>query len=212
MKRLALMSIFTSILSACNTTLSQNAELAVQDAERTATQQALARAAQEKERQRALEQEEARQEAAAARVRQAEEEQRKNSAREAERQRLAEAEQLRIELEEKQRIAAQNEQARQRDLELIAEASAERDRKMIRISELEERLEDIQLEVSNNETAISTLLAAIAAAEELLEVLSAEQVKYEEIDELGFTREPLAKELIMELESRRDELARQAAQ
>ena len=83
---------------------------------------------------------------------------------------------------------------------------------MIRISELEERLEDIQLEVSNNETAISTLLAAIAAAEELLEVLSAEQVKYEEIDELGFTREPLAKELIMELESRRDELARQAAQ
>ena len=46
----------------------------------------------------------------------------------------------------------------------------------------------------------------------MLEVLTTEQAKYEDIDESGFTRQPLAKELIMELESRRDELARQAAQ
>ena len=41
--------------------------------------------------------------------------------------------------------------------------------------------------------------------------LTSEQAKYEEIDESGFTREPLAKELILELESRKEELVGQAA-
>ena len=177
LKLLTLMSFCASLLSACNTTLSRNAELAVQDAERTATQQALARAAQEKEQQRALEEEETRREAAAIRVRQA---------------------------------AALEEQMRQEELELLAAATAERDRKLMRISELENRLNDIQIEVSNSETTISALQAAIAAAEELLEALTIEQAKYESIDESGFTSQPLAKELILELESRTDELVRQA--
>ena len=210
MKRIALVLFLTSILGSCGTTLSRNAELAVQDADRTATQQALARAAQEKERQRVLEEEKSRREAAA-RARQAEDEQRRSLEQEAEKQRIAEAELLRIEVEEKQRVAALEEQMRQEELELLAAATAERDRKLMLVSELENRLNDIQLEVSNSEATISALQAAIAAAEELLEALAIEQVKYEDIDELGFTRQPLSKELIVELESRRDELVRQAA-
>ena len=67
------------------------------------------------------------------------------------------------------------------------------------------------MEASNSESTILALSAAIAAAEELLTVLTSEQAKYEEIDESGFTREPLAKELILELESRKEELVGQAA-
>ena len=210
MKRMVLMMIVASMLSACNTSLSRNAELAAQGAERTSTQQALARAAQEKEQQRALEEEQVRREAAADRARQDEEERRRTLEQEAERQRLVEAERLRIEVEEKQQAAALQQQIRQEELELLAAATAERDRKLIRISELENQLNDIQLEVSNSEASISALQAAIEAAEELLQVLTSEQVKYEDINESGYTRQPLAKELIIELESRRDELARQA--
>ena len=210
MKSIALVLFLTSILGSCGTTLSRNAELAVQDADRTATQQALARAAQEKERQRVLEEEKSRREAAA-RARQAEDEQRRSLEQEAERERLAQAAQQRLELEEQQRAAALEEQIRQEELELLAAATVERDRKLVRISELENRLSEIRLEVSNSETTVSALQAAIAAAEELLEVLTAEQVKYEDIDESGYPSQPLAKELIVELESRRDELARQAA-
>ena len=155
MKRMVLMMIVASMLSACNTSLSRNAELAVQGAERTSTQQALARAAQEKEQQRALEEEQVRREAAADRARQDEEERRRTLEQEAERQRLVEAERLRIEVEEKQRAAALQQQIRQEELELLAAATAERDRKLIRISELENQLNDIQLEVSNSEASIS---------------------------------------------------------
>ena len=47
MKRMILMLIVASMQNACNISLSRNGELAVQEAERTSTQQALARAAQE---------------------------------------------------------------------------------------------------------------------------------------------------------------------
>ena len=90
-------------------------------------------------------------------------------------------------------------------------AQAERDGKIAKIAELQSQLDEIQLEASNSESTILALSAAIAAAEELLTVLTSEQAKYEEIDESGFTREPLAKELILELESRKEELVGQAA-
>ena len=212
MKNLGFMLFFSSMLSACSTTLSRNAESAVQDADRIATQQVLARAAREKEQQRALEEERVRREAAAARARQVEEEQRRRLQQDAESQRLAEAEQRRIEVEAERQADAQQERVRQEQLELLAAAIDERDSKLMRVSELENRLNEIQLEVNDSEATISALQAAIGAAEELLEVLTTEQAKYEDIDESGFTRQPLAKELIMELESRRDELARQAAQ
>ena len=47
-------------------------------------------------------------------------------------------------------------------------------------------------------------------AEELLDVLTTEQAKYERTDDYGNTLEPLAKELIAELEARKDSLVRQA--
>ena len=54
------------------------------------------------------------------------------------------------------------------------------------------------------------LQEAILVAEELLDVLTAEQAKYENTDETGNTVEDLAKDLIAELESRKDSLVRQA--
>ena len=95
-------------------------------------------------------------------------------------------------------------------MEALVAVTAERDGKLVRISELENQLNEIQLEVNNNDEAISALQSAISAAEELLEMLTDEQEKYEDIDEAGFPRTPLAKELLSELESRRDTLTREA--
>ena len=54
------------------------------------------------------------------------------------------------------------------------------------------------------------LARAVETAEELLTTLAEEQAKYPNTDEMGNTVEPLAKELIAELESRKNELVRQA--
>jgi len=64
--------------------------------------------------------------------------------------------------------------------------------------------------VGEEESRVAALNQAIQAAEQLLTVLSAEQGKYENTDEQGNTVEPLEKELIAELESRKNELMRQA--
>ena len=195
--------------TACSSQIAQDVEMGVQEAGRVAAQQDLARAALEKERQRALQQEAREIEVAAERARQAEQE-RKNAA-EAESQRLVAEEQRQLEIRERQLAAEAEEQQRQQDAEAIASAQAERDGKIAKIAELQSQLDEIQLEASNSESTILALSAAIAAAEELLTVLTSEQAKYEEIDESGFTREPLAKELILELESRKEELVGQAA-
>ena len=129
---------------------------------------------------------------------------------EAERQRLAESEQRRIEVEQRQRAAEVAARMRREEMDALVTATAERDGKLARISELESQLNDIQLEVNNDDAAISALQSAISAAEELLEMLTDEQEKYEDIDEAGFTRTPLAKELLVDLESRRDALVREA--
>ena len=206
---LGLLAVMALSFTACSSQIAQDVELAVQEVDRIATQQDLARAALEKERQRVLEQEAREIEVAAERVRQAEQE-RKNAA-EAESQRLVAEEQRQLEIRERQVAAEAEEQQRQQDAEAIALAQAERDGKIAKIAELQSQLDEIQLEASNSESTILALSAAIAAAEELLTVLTSEQAKYEEIDESGFTREPLAKELILELESRKEELVGQAA-
>ena len=206
---LGLLAVMALSFTACSSQIVQDVELAVQEADRIATQQDLARAALEKERQRALEQEAREIEVAAERARQAEQE--RNNVAEAESQRLVEEEQRQLEIRERQVAAEAEEQQRQQDAEAIALAQAERDGKIAKIAELQSQLDEIQLEASNSESTILALSAAIAAAEELLTVLTSEQTKYEEIDESGFTREPLAKELILELESRKEELVGQAA-
>ena len=207
LKNIGLLLLFGSIFGACSSDLGRNVDLATQNAERAATQQALARAAQQKEQQRALEEEREREEIEIARIRQEEAEKAKL---EAERQRLAESEQRRIEVEQRRRAEEIAAQLRHQEMEALVAVTAERDGKLARISELENQLNEIQLEVNNNDEAISALQSAISAAEELLEMLTEEQEKYADIDEEGFPRTPLAKELLSELESRRDMLTREA--
>ena len=207
MRKIGLLLLFGSIIGACSSNLGRNVDLATQNAERAATQQALARAAQQKEQQRALEEEREREEIEIARIRQEEAEKAKL---EAERQRLAESEQRRFELEQRRRAEEIAAQLRRQEMEALVAVTAERDGKLARISELENQLNEIQLEVNNNDEAISALQSAISAAEELLEMLTDEQEKYEDIDAAGFPRTPLAKELLSELESRRDTLTREA--
>ena len=72
MKNIGLLLLFGSIIGACSSNLGRNVDLATQNAERAATQQALARAAQQKEQQRALEEEREREEIEIARIRQEE--------------------------------------------------------------------------------------------------------------------------------------------
>ena len=62
----------------------------------------------------------------------------------------------------------------------------------------------------DEETRTDNLAEAVEVAEELLAVLTEEQDKYENTDAAGNTLEPLAKDLIAELESRKDELLRQS--
>ena len=207
MKKIGLLLLFGSIIGACSSNLERNVDLATQNAERAATQQALARAAQQKEQQRALEEEREREEIEIARIRH---EQAEKGKLEAERQRLAESEQRRIEVEQRRRAEEIAAALRREEMEALVAVTAERDGKLARISELENQLNEIQLEVNNNDEAISALRSAISAAEELLEMLTDEQEKYEDIDEAGFPRTPLAKELLSELESRRDSLTREA--
>ena len=207
MRKIGLLLLFGSIIGACSSNLGRNVDLATQNAERAATQQALARAAQQKEQQRALEEEREREEIEIARIRQEEAEKAKL---EAERQRLAESEQRRFEVEQRRRAEEIAAQLRRQEMEALVAVTAERDGKLARISELENQLNEIQLEVNNNDEAISALQSAISAAEELLEMLTEEQEKYEDIDAAGFPRTPLAKELLSELESRRDMLTREA--
>ena len=207
MRKIGLLLLFGSIIGACSSNLGRNVDLATQNAERAATQQALARAAQQKEQQRALEEEREREEIEIARIRQEEAEKAKL---EAERQRLAESEQRRFEVEQRRRAEEIAAQLRRQEMEALVAVTAERDGKLARISELENQLNEIQLEVNNNDEAISALQSAISAAEELLEMLTDEQEKYEDIDAAGFPRTPLAKELLSELESRRDALTREA--
>ena len=207
MRKIGLLLLFGSIIGACSSNLGRNVDLATQNAERAATQQALARAAQQKEQQRALEEAREREEIEIARIRREEAEKEKL---EAERQRLAESEQRRFEVEQRRRAEEIAAQLRRQEMEALVAVTAERDGKLARISELENQLNEIQLEVNNNDEAISALQSAISAAEELLEMLTDEQEKYEDIDEAGFPRTPLAKELLSELESRRDTLTREA--
>ena len=207
MRKIGLLLLFGSIIGACSSNVGRNVDLVTQNAERAATQQALARAAQQKEQQRALEEEREREEIEIVRIRQEEAEKAKL---EAERQRLAESEQRRFEVEQRRRAEEIAAQLRRQEMEALVAVTAERDGKLARISELENQLNEIQLEVNNNDQAISALQSAISAAEELLEMLTDEQEKYEDIDEAGFPRTPLAKELLSELESRRDTLTREA--
>ncbi|MEQ8314361.1 MAG: hypothetical protein RL839_15850 [Gammaproteobacteria bacterium] len=184
-------------LVACNSQAARDAELAEQEAARVAAEQEAARIAAEQQRQRALEMQRRQQAEAAERARlQAARERQEAEARaraEAERREREEAERR-----EQERLAA------------IAAAEEERRQKLNRIAELETQLAQIQQQTEADERSTLVLQQAIVAAEELLDALTAEQAKYENTDATGNTLEPLAKDLIAELQARKDELAEQA--
>ena len=176
----------------------QQAELAAQQAEVAAAEQEAARIVQEQARQQETAERQQREVAAAERAREQSERERR------------EAEDLaRAEVERRQREEV--ERREQQRLAAIAAAEAERLEKLERISFLERQIASIQSGTDRNESATAVLQEAILVAEELLAVLAVEQAKYEETDPVsGYTVEPLAKERIVELEARKDDLIRRA--
>lgn len=159
-------------------------QASVIEAQRAADAAEAQRIAEERARMEAAEVERARQEALA----QAE---------------AARAEELaRVQREEDARQAA----AAQERREAQAREQAQRDR----IAALEAQIAELRDSTSNVSAANARLEQAIAAAEELLQVLTAEQLKYGNTNAAGEPEEPLAKELIADLEARKDSLKQEA--
>lgn len=191
---LVVLTLFS--LAACSTPGAREAEIAEQEAAAVAAEQEQARL----ERERALAEERARQERAEVQAR-------IQAQREAEQARLQAEAEAREEEERREREAAER---RERErLAAIAAAEQERRERLQRIASLEQQIAQIQSDAAEDQRRAGLLEEAIVAAEELLEALSAEQAKYENTDDQGNTLEPLEKELIAELEARKDTLVRQ---
>ena len=176
------------VLASCASQVSREAEIAAVEAERVAIEQEAVQLAAVKARARAAELQLQRDREAAERAR----------VEEARERQVAEA-----------RARADAERER-RAVVASAAAEAERQDRLDRITALEQQIASIETEVGEEESRVITLTRAVEAAEELLTTLAAEQFKYESTDDQGNTVEPLAKELIAELESRKNELVRQA--
>lgn len=186
------------ILGACSSQAARDAEFAAAEAARVATEQEAAQLEQEQARQQAAEQQRQRDLLAA------------ESARDqAERERISAI--ARAEEEAERRRQEEIEAAGQARLAEIAAAEALRQEKLDRITELERQIAAVRADTSNDEAVRRILQEAIEVAEDLLDVLTAEQAKYENTDADGFPVEPLAKDLIAELEQRKDDLVRQAS-
>ena len=193
--RAILVTVAMLTLASCASQGVREAELAAVEAERIAMEQEAAQVAVEQERARAAQLQQQRERAEAERA-----------SVQAQRDRqLAEA-QARAEAE---RQVAEAEEQRER-LAAIAAVEAQRQEKLDRIAALEQQIALIQISVIDEETRTDNLAEAVEVAEELLAVLTEEQDKYENTDAAGNTLEPLAKDLIAELESRKDELLRQS--
>ncbi|MEX2132346.1 MAG: hypothetical protein WD772_12770 [Pseudohongiellaceae bacterium] len=180
-------------LQACNSGAAREAEMAAIESARIAAEQEAAQLAAEQARIRSEEEDRLR------RVRQAEQ-----ARQDAERARQAEL--ARIEAEQERQRQAE-EQAR---LAAIARVQAERREKLDRVEQLEAQIVQLESEITAGNSANDQYRAAIAVAEELIGALATEQAKYDNVDSNGNTVEPLARELIAELEARKDALVRQA--
>ena len=176
------------VLASCASQVSREAEIAAVEAERVAIEQEAVQLAADQARARAAELQLQRDRGAAERAR---------------------VEEARVRQVAEARARADAERER-RAVVASAAAEAERQDRLDRITALEQQIASIETEVGEEESRVTTLTRAIETAEELLTTLAAEQVKYENTDDQGNTVEPLAKELIAELESRKNELVRQA--
>lgn len=121
--------------------------------------------------------------------------------REAERQAQAEVA-ARAEREQLARAEAAEQQRR--------EAEGRQREQQARIAELEAEIAAARAQTENVTAANGKLEEAIATAEELLDVLAAEQLKYGSADAAGQLAVPLQKDLIADLEFRKDSLKREA--
>ncbi len=195
--RLIVVGVLLSALTACSSQSSREAAIAEAEVANMAVEQAAAREAAEIERQRA----------------EAEERRRLAEAEERARRRLAQERQA-AEAEaraEAQRLAREQAERAERERQAaIAAARAQRQEKLDRIAALEQQIADIQAGIDSDSKQALIMQQAIAAAEELLAALTAEVAKYELTDESGYTLEPLSKDLIAELETRKEELVEQA--
>jgi chromosome segregation ATPase len=185
------------VLASCVSQAAKDAEIAAVEAERVAVEQAALQVVANQARAREAELQAQRDQVAAERARVEEVRQRQ----------LVEAKARADAEREEQEAIAQAERDRRA---VIAAAQAQRQDRLDRITALQQQIASIETEVGEEGSKVATLTRAIQTAEELLTTLAAEQAKYEDTDEQGNTVEPLAKELIAELESRKNELVRQA--
>ena len=195
--RICLALVLALSLGSCSSQGAIEVDLAAQETERVAAEQEVARIAQEQERARTLELD-----------RQREAQVIESARLQAERERQA-IETRNEEEQRRQEEAERREQARLAEIEAAEAEEIERQEKLGRIAALEQQIAMIQAEASRDEVASVILQEAILVAEELLQVLIAEQSKYENTDSDGNTINPLSKDLIAELEARKNELVRQ---
>jgi hypothetical protein len=186
MHRALALSLLLATLVGCASSANQPVvdQASVIEAQRAADEEEARRAAQERARMEAAETERVRQEALA----------------QAEAARAAELARVQQEEDARQATAAQE----RRDAQ--AREQAQRDR----IAALEAQIAELRDSTSRVSTANARLDQAIAAAEELLEALNEEQAKYGNTDAAGQPVEPLEKELIADLEARKDRLKQEA--
>jgi len=209
--RIAALLVMLVVLGACNSQATLEAEQAAVEQERLAQEAEAARVAAEQSRMRAAEEERARQ-ARIVEQRRLEEERRQREIAEQRRQQeiaraeaAAQVERERLAREEAATIERQRQQEQER-----VRAETERVAKLARIEELEAQIAAIDAGVVETEAVSALYQEAITVSEELINVLAAEQAKYESIDEFGNTAEPLDKDMIIDLEQRRSDLVRQA--
>ncbi len=186
MHRALALSLLLATLVGCASSASQPVvdQASVIEAQRAADAEEARRAAQERARMEAAEAERVRLEALA----------------QAEAARAAEQARVQQEEDARQAAAAQERRAAQ------AREQAQRDR----IAALEAQIAELRDSTSRVSAANARLDQAIAAAEELLEALNEEQAKYGNTDAAGQPVEPLEKELIADLEARKDRLKQEA--
>ncbi len=194
--RTLLVATLLVVLGACTSQAARDAEIAAQEAEILAQQQEAALVEEQLARRLAAEEEIRRNAAEAERAR-----------HQAERERLVAQARAREDAERRQR--EEEERLERLRLEELARVAAEREEKLERIAELEQQIAAINATATRDETSNEIMLEAIAVAEQLLDVLTEEQVKYEDTDADGNTVQPLSKELIAELENIKNDLVRQ---
>jgi hypothetical protein len=186
------------VLASCASNGAREAEIALQKAEVVAASEASAKAAQEAHRESVARMNRQKEEQEAEQVRLQER-------RDKEQARRVEAEKIKV--QEAQLLAAKAEpQAPQAREQKIAAAAARRQAKIERITELESLISRTENNSGADEASVLALNKAINVAEDLLDALATEQTKYENTDATGNTIEPLAKSLIAELESRKNDL------